>query len=82
MYILKNKNVFRQALKEVMCEKMTEHEFVTLVRYFRGDPGQEISPRREMIRYNYAMCHFTMVVIGVRSKSLQSTLLTMLGRWK
>ncbi|XP_026327442.1 EF-hand domain-containing family member C2-like [Hyposmocoma kahamanoa] len=41
---------FKQALKEVMCEKMTEHEFVTLVRYFRGDPGQEKSPRREMIR--------------------------------
>ncbi|XP_063536480.1 EF-hand domain-containing family member C2-like [Cydia strobilella] len=41
---------FKQALKEIMCEKMTEHEFITLVRYFRGDPGQEPSPRREMIR--------------------------------
>ncbi|XP_049873466.1 EF-hand domain-containing family member C2-like [Pectinophora gossypiella] len=41
---------FKQALKEVMCEKMTEHEFITLIRYFRGDPGKEKSPRREMIR--------------------------------
>ncbi|CAG9786774.1 unnamed protein product [Diatraea saccharalis] len=41
---------FKQALKEVMCEKMTEHEFLTLIRYFRGDPGKEKSPRREMIR--------------------------------
>ncbi|XP_028169092.1 EF-hand domain-containing family member C2-like [Ostrinia furnacalis] len=41
---------FKQALKEIMCEKMTEHEFLTLIRYFRGDPGKEKSPRREMIR--------------------------------
>ncbi|XP_045498047.1 EF-hand domain-containing family member C2-like [Colias croceus] len=41
---------FKQALKEIMCEKMTEHEFLTLIRHFRGDPGQEKSPRREMIR--------------------------------
>ncbi|XP_034832363.1 EF-hand domain-containing family member C2-like [Maniola hyperantus] len=41
---------FKQALKEVMCEKMTEHEFLTLIRYFRGDPGKEKSPRREMTR--------------------------------
>lgn len=41
-----------------MCEKMSEHEFVTLVRYFRGDPGQEKSPRREMIRYDYVICHY------------------------
>lgn len=41
---------FKQALKEVMCEKMTEHEFLTLIRHFRGDPGKEKSPRREMIR--------------------------------
>ncbi|XP_050679818.1 EF-hand domain-containing family member C2-like isoform X1 [Leptidea sinapis] len=41
---------FKQALKEIMCEKMTEHEFITLIRRFRGDPGKEKSPRREMIR--------------------------------
>ncbi|CAK1580325.1 unnamed protein product [Parnassius mnemosyne] len=41
---------FKQALKEIMCEKMTEHEFLTLIRHFRGDPGQDKSPRREMIR--------------------------------
>ncbi|KAI8436844.1 hypothetical protein MSG28_010298 [Choristoneura fumiferana] len=41
---------FKQALKEIMCEKMTEHEFITLIRYFRGDPGKEKSPRREMVR--------------------------------
>ncbi|XP_023946226.1 EF-hand domain-containing family member C2-like isoform X2 [Bicyclus anynana] len=41
---------FKQALKEIMCEKMSEHEFVSLIRYFRGDPGKEKSPRREMIR--------------------------------
>ncbi|XP_004932171.1 EF-hand domain-containing family member C2-like [Bombyx mandarina] len=41
---------FKQALKEIMCEKMTQHEFLTLVRHFRGDPGKEKSPRREMIR--------------------------------
>lgn len=29
---------------------MTEHEFLTLIRNFRGDPGKEKSPRREMIR--------------------------------
>ncbi|XP_072948827.1 EF-hand domain-containing family member C2-like [Epargyreus clarus] len=41
---------FKQALKEIMCEKMTEHEFLTLIRHFCGDPGKEKSPRREMIR--------------------------------
>ncbi|XP_060803247.1 EF-hand domain-containing family member C2 [Amyelois transitella] len=41
---------FKQAMKEIMCEKMTEHEFLTLIRHFRGDPGMEKSPRREMIR--------------------------------
>ncbi|XP_026734418.1 EF-hand domain-containing family member C2-like [Trichoplusia ni] len=41
---------FKQALKEIMCEKMTEHEFLTLTRFFRGDPGKEKSPRRDMIR--------------------------------
>ncbi|CAH0691886.1 unnamed protein product [Spodoptera exigua] len=41
---------FKQALKEVMCEKMTEHEFVTLIRFFRGDPGKDKLPRREMVR--------------------------------
>ncbi|XP_039752829.1 EF-hand domain-containing family member C2-like [Pararge aegeria] len=41
---------FKQALKEIMCEKMTEHEFLSLLRYFRGDSGKEKSPRREMIR--------------------------------
>ncbi|XP_068633577.1 EF-hand domain-containing family member C2-like [Battus philenor] len=41
---------FKQALKEIMCEKMTEHEFLTIIRHFRGDPGKEKSPRREMIR--------------------------------
>ncbi|CAG9561858.1 unnamed protein product [Danaus chrysippus] len=41
---------FKQAMKEIMCDKMTEHEFITLIRYFRGDPGKERSPRREMIR--------------------------------
>ncbi|CAB3220752.1 unnamed protein product [Arctia plantaginis] len=41
---------FKQALKEIMCEKMTEHEFITLIRFFRGDPGKEKSARREMIR--------------------------------
>ncbi|CAH0715499.1 unnamed protein product, partial [Brenthis ino] len=41
---------FKQALKEIMCEKITEHEFITLIRYFRGDLGKEKSPRREMIR--------------------------------
>ncbi|XP_075977828.1 EF-hand domain-containing family member C2-like [Anticarsia gemmatalis] len=41
---------FKQALKEVMCEKMTEHEFITLIRFFRGDPGKEKDPRREMVR--------------------------------
>lgn len=51
--LINNKHVittFRQALKEIMCEKMTEHEFITLIRYFRGDPGKEKSPRREMVR--------------------------------
>ncbi|XP_046966018.1 EF-hand domain-containing family member C2-like [Vanessa cardui] len=41
---------FKQALKEIMCEKMTEHEFFTLIRHFRGDSGKDKSPRREMIR--------------------------------
>ncbi|KPI95568.1 PREDICTED: EF-hand domain-containing family member C2-like [Papilio xuthus] len=41
---------FKQALKEIMCEKMTEHEFITIIRHFRGDPGKEESHRREMIR--------------------------------
>ncbi|KAG6456585.1 EF-hand domain-containing family member C2 isoform X1 [Manduca sexta] len=41
---------FKQALKEIMCEKMAEHEFLTIIRYFRGDTGIEKSPRREMIR--------------------------------
>ncbi|XP_041979568.1 EF-hand domain-containing family member C2-like [Aricia agestis] len=41
---------FKQALREIICEKMTEHEFITLIRYFRGDPGAERNPRREMIR--------------------------------
>lgn len=41
----------RQALKEIMCEKMTEHEFLTLIRFFRGDPGKDKLPRREMVRY-------------------------------
>ncbi|XP_052753488.1 EF-hand domain-containing family member C2-like isoform X2 [Galleria mellonella] len=41
---------FKQALKEIMCEKMTEHEFLTIIRHFRGDLGKERSPRREMIR--------------------------------
>ncbi|KAJ2949147.1 hypothetical protein O0L34_g6087 [Tuta absoluta] len=47
---------FKQALKEVMCEKMTEHEFLTLIRYFRGDLGKEKSPRREMIRSQVFSC--------------------------
>lgn len=42
--------ILRQALKEIMCEKMTEHEYFTLIRHFRGDPGKEKSQRREMIR--------------------------------
>ncbi|KAM3965215.1 EF-hand domain-containing family member C2 [Aphomia sociella] len=41
---------FKQALKEIMWEKMTEHEFLTIIRHFRGDSGKEKSPRREMIR--------------------------------
>lgn len=41
---------FKQALKEIMCEKMTEHEFLTLIRYFRGDIGKENSARKEMVR--------------------------------
>ncbi|KAF9824875.1 hypothetical protein SFRURICE_001748 [Spodoptera frugiperda] len=41
---------FKQALKEIMCEKMTEHEFLTLIRFFRGDPGKDKLPRREMVR--------------------------------
>uniref|UniRef100_A0A2A4JEU4 EF-hand domain-containing protein n=1 Tax=Heliothis virescens TaxID=7102 RepID=A0A2A4JEU4_HELVI len=41
---------FKQALKEIMCEKMTEHEFITLIRFFRGDPGKESTRRREMVR--------------------------------
>ncbi|XP_045448004.1 EF-hand domain-containing family member C2-like [Melitaea cinxia] len=41
---------FKQALKEIMCEKMTEHEYLTLIRHFRGDIGKEKNPRREMIR--------------------------------
>ncbi|KAG7308595.1 hypothetical protein JYU34_005814 [Plutella xylostella] len=41
---------FRQALREIMCDKMTEHEFITIIRHFRGDPGKERSPRYEMIR--------------------------------
>ncbi|XP_013145374.1 PREDICTED: EF-hand domain-containing family member C2-like isoform X1 [Papilio polytes] len=41
---------FKQALKGVMCDKMTEHEFLTIIRHFRGDPGKEEYPRREMLR--------------------------------
>ncbi|XP_059052304.1 EF-hand domain-containing family member C2-like isoform X2 [Achroia grisella] len=41
---------FKQALNEIMCEKMTEHEFLTIMRYFRGDLGKEQSHRREMVR--------------------------------
>lgn len=33
-----------------MCEKMTEHEFITIIRHFRGDPGKEESHRRQMLR--------------------------------
>ncbi|GBP85144.1 EF-hand domain-containing family member C2 [Eumeta japonica] len=41
---------FKQALKEIMCDKMTEHEFITLIRHFRGDAENDKLPRREMIR--------------------------------
>ncbi|KPI95569.1 EF-hand domain-containing family member C2 [Papilio xuthus] len=41
---------FKQAMKEIMCDKLTEHEFLTIFRHFRGDPGKEESPRREMLR--------------------------------
>lgn len=37
-------------MKEIMCEKMTEHEYVTLIRHFRGDIGAEQNPRKEMVR--------------------------------
>lgn len=70
---MNNEIGFRQALKEVMCEKMTEHEFVTLVRYFRGDSGQEKSPRREMIRFDYAMCHYDYFNWGVKKIVVKHT---------
>lgn len=41
---------FKQALLEIMCEDMTEHEFITIIRHFRGDYGKLDMPKREMIR--------------------------------
>lgn len=41
-----------------MCEKMTEHEYLTLIRHFRGDIGKEKNPRREMIRFIIVNIYF------------------------
>ncbi|KOB73422.1 EF-hand domain-containing family member C2, partial [Operophtera brumata] len=55
--VLPDKKELMQALKEIMCDKMTEHEFLTITRFFRGDPGKEKSLWDERARLHEGVMH-------------------------